>query len=305
MSGHRYWRLKVLQRAGNGLNSFFTYDIGMYTGSTNHAPGATVTTSSGANASNIKDGNSGTTFSVSWSGIASTGLNIDWDFGSPVDIDKITFGPDSSFATFFSWGLVYVQHSDDNSTWTTQWIIHTPSQTYTWSAGTKTFTRPSDTVLYDGVGRYWLVTCDSNVAKDVASSASYSANECEMRESAGGADATGSGSAFSLLSSSVANLFDNSNTSAWLIDYTTFAAFGYDFGSGVTKGIRQIMLRAPASGNVNSMPTRGLIAVSDNRDTYWAINEWAAPSWSLGQLQALSTFNPPLRGRRRQMRIGQ
>jgi hypothetical protein len=115
--------------------------------------------------------------------------------------------------------------------------------------------------------RYWRLLFLSTNSVDTQ------AAEVEMRESTGGVDATGSGtaSASSVFSSptwDAANAFDNNNATAW--NSSGFASptyLAYDFGVGVTKNIKEISLRV-RSDFINNAPISFQIQYSDDNSTW-------------------------------------
>lgn len=302
-SAHRYWRMLIRQRCNNGLSSLTAKEVTFKSGGATQT--GTITASGGTNASRLNDG---TTATGAWSISFTTGVWIKFDagVGVTVDIDGISWTPDDTFPTFFSPGLIEVQYSDDDSTWTTSWIVFAPGTVANWTTATRTFTRPARSVATTGAGTHWMIQMLSNKGIDNASPAQYGLSEIEMRLVAAGADQCSGGTQYSLLSSGASNAFDNDTGTNWLEDYNNNTALIYAFAA--SKTIREISLRAVSSSGVgNGSPTHGWVCVGDNVNTYWPIWEFtlSAAGWSNGATRLISDITPPFDGRRRQMRVNQ
>ncbi len=302
---HRYWRMLIRQRCGNGLSSITAKEVTFKVAGATQA--GTITASGGTNASRLNDG---TTSTGAWALGFTTGAWIKFDagVGVTVDIDGISWTPDDTFANFFSPGLIEMQYSDDDSVWETSWIVFSPSTVASWTTATRTFTRPARSIATTGEGRYWMIQMLSNKGIDNASPAQYGLSKIEMRLVAAGADQCSGGTQYSLLSSGAANAFDANDSSNWLEDYNTNTAIIYDFGSGVTKAIREVMLRSISTAGVgNGSPTVGRVCVGDNVNTFWPIFDWtlSAAGWGSGTTRLISDITPPFDGRRRQIRVNQ
>ncbi len=126
--------------------------------------------------------------------------------------------------------------------------------------------------------RYWRVYITAN-----SGNGSFTGlYEVEMRESAGGADATGSGTAISGGSGSdspaASKAFDNSLTSGnyWLRSATGTCWIGYDFGVGVTKNIVEVRLDA---NNYDWAPASGSVDYSDDNVSWTTSFSFTLPGW--------------------------
>ena len=132
--------------------------------------------------------------------------------------------------------------------------------------------------------------------------------EMEMRESAGGADATGSGTASAGSTFSgfpASNAFDNNAASLWSGsgDATDSAWLAYDFGSGVTKDIVQISFTARNDIDYTQSPTAGWIESSTDAINWLPRWTFLGLSWSQGSTNVFTDpgYTPPSTGRRRQI----
>src|SRR6185369_12669050 len=117
------------------------------------------------------------------------------------------------------------------------------------------------------------------------------AAELEMRETAHvGNDICAGGtaladSAFAGLPAT--NAFDNTLSTLWACNGTGTAAYiGYDFGSGVTKNINEIVWTARNDGSYTQYPTALSLEYSDNGSSWTA--KWTESSITFTQAQRQS-----------------
>jgi hypothetical protein len=124
--------------------------------------------------------------------------------------------------------------------------------------------------------RYWRVYIGSN--SDPTNPNNISLAEIELRESVGGSDATGSGTAtgdsqFSGSFTPSMAFANDGNTTSWASTVTTHPHWiAYDFGSGVTKAIVEVAVM-PRSTFSNQAP--GAFKIQSSDDNWTTINdEW-------------------------------
>ncbi len=238
MSAHRYWRLYNRLNNGDGSFSGLTeIQMRTTTGGANVCSGGTAIstgTIQAGSAAQCFDGDTTTTL-IQWATTNSVSVGYDFGAGVTKDIVEIVVWPDKDSAAR-AFAEFDVQYSDDNSTWTTAW-----SCTYAgWSVGTgTTFTKPSV-----AAHRYWRIRTFESIS---GGSAGLALSEVEMKESVGGSDATGSGTASArttFAGTSAANAFDNS--SATIYSHNSAVAFSdwlqSDFGAGNNKSIVEVTI---------------------------------------------------------------
>jgi hypothetical protein len=263
VSAHRYWRLRCRLNSGDGSFTGLT-EIQMRTvsGGSNVCSGGTAIstgTIQAGSAAQCFDGNTTTTL-IQWSGTGSGGaLSVGYDFGAGVtqDIVEIVVWPDKDAAAR-AFGEFDVQSSDDNVTWTTAWSVTTSG----WVVGTaKTFTKPSA-----AAHRYWRIRPFKSFN---GATGGFGIAEVEMKETVGGTDATGSGTASARTTfsgTSAANAFDNSNSTIY--SHNTVVAesdwLQYDFGSGVTKSIVEVTLLPRQDTSWQQAPTSAYVESSSD-----------------------------------------
>jgi hypothetical protein len=281
MAAHRYWRIRQRINAGGTTYSGVT-EIEM----AETAGGADVTSSTfgfcsltpqAGTVANAFDNNTTTRLQV-------TGTSIYWvgqDFGAgnEKDIAEVRIWPNTDAANR-TFGEFDIEWSDDGATYTTAW-----SCSYTaWVIVTSvTFTKPSALA-----SRYWRVRADT-----VGSGNNMSCAECEMRETASGADQTGSGTASARTTfsgSPASNAFDNNSSTLWSgtsgVDDCEWLA--YDFGAGVTKAIDEISWTARSDSALFQNPTAGWLESSPDGRSWRTRRTFSGVTWStLGQTQTI------------------
>jgi opacity protein-like surface antigen len=143
-------------------------------------------------------------------------------------------------------------------------------------AGLKTVIVPNDTPPGYRYWRFNVTSTNTNNSMNFA--------EAELRESAGGADQTGSGTASSPqgnLTATPPAAFDNNASTTWHSAIGTMPhQLVYDFGVGVTKAITQVMIQAHPSNAAYTPLTFDMQYSSDNSSwtTSWSVttpNTWA------------------------------
>lgn len=126
--------------------------------------------------------------------------------------------------------------------------------------------------------RYWRIYIGSN--SDPSNKNNISLAEIEMRESVGGADVTGSGTAtadsqFSGSFTPSMAFANDGNTTTWVSTVTTHPHWiAYDFGVGITKAIVEVAIM-PRSSFTNQGPGAFKIQSSDDGTT-WTDEWWVA-----------------------------
>jgi len=127
--------------------------------------------------------------------------------------------------------------------------------------------------------RYWRVVFGSNSDGNLESAGVVAFAEMEMRETTGGADVTGSGTASassSFTGFSAAGAFANDGTTTEWASSGAVAAghqwIKYDFGAGVTKAIVEIGIQPRVAAFYTQGPGQFKIQSSDD-DSTWA-DEW-------------------------------
>jgi hypothetical protein len=280
MAAHRYWR--VLNRHCGDASRILCAEMEMRESS----GGADVTSSAFAiasaqgaseQASEAFDNNLSNYWQVS-TGSAGQWLGQDFGAGNEKDIVEITMQALSGFASRMT-RQFDVQWSDDSSAWTTAW-----SGTFTaWTNAQQTFTKPAQ-----ADSRYWRLRADALQGSSVLSCA-----EMEMRATVGGADQTGSGSGVGDNTTGLANAFDNNASTFWnganWAGVPDCAWLGYDFGSGVTKDIREISWTSRNGTTADQNPTAGWVESSSNGIDWLA--RWTFSglgTWTLGSTQVFS-----------------
>jgi hypothetical protein len=127
-----------------------------------------------------------------------------------------------------------------------------------------------------GAHRYWRILVNA-----IQSGAYVSIVEMEMRESIGGADATGSGTAaasstYTAEGATAAKAFDNVTTYPGWTNNADGAGcwLSYDFGLGVTKQIVEVTIRVRNDGFYAQAPTAFSIQWSDDNSSW--TTSWSA-----------------------------
>jgi hypothetical protein len=233
--------------------------------------------------------------STYWQADGTSGQWIGQDFGAGNEKDIVEITMQLLSGVTLSRGMreFDVQYSDDNSTWTTSWSVTT-----TWpSTAQQTFTKPSAVA-----SRYWRVRCNLTYA----GLSSMSCAEMELRESSGGSDATGSGTASASTTAAgtaAVNAFDNDTSTIWSgnSDVAASSWLRYDFGSGVTKSIVQVSFTARNDATLfNQAPASGWVESSTDGVNFLPRISFSGLSWSQGSTNLIPSSGGS-GGRRRQL----
>lgn len=297
MAAHRYWRIINYRNAGAGNQYTGLTELELRT-----AIGGADQTGSGTalSAGSIQAGTAANAFDnnntsiIQWGGWGQ-GVWVGYDFGAgnEKDIVEIAILPNKDQANR-TFGDFRVQWSDDGVSWTDDWWIIQRS----WTIGVwQYFARPSG--VASGPAQCWRIR--GTTVPDTT----MSCGECEMRESVGGADVTGSGtaSADSVYSGSPAsNAFDNNNSTLWS-GAGTFAQnawLKYDFGAGNAKNIVEISWRARGDCCNGQNPTAGVVEASPDGVNWLPRWTFSVGSWTIGQTKVFSDSGAAPAARRRQ-----
>lgn len=271
---HRYWRIYAYgEFNGSGVAiSIAEMQFRSTPGGANLTGSGTPSASGesgGTVAANAFDSNN-TTY---WSHEAKTAW-LAYDFGVGVShvIREVVVKTRSDTANGQLPSVGVIQYSDDGSNWYFAWAFGASSNTT--SGSEKTYTKPT---IVSGTHRYWMIIC-GNTHND---GGALGFSEVEYRETASGADVTGSGtpgasSTFSL-TYSIDKAFDNNNSTFWASasrsDYTHW--IWYDFGAGDPKDIKEISIASrPDASWIQQYPTGITLAYSDDGVSYIPVYSW-------------------------------
>lgn len=272
MAAHRYWRICVTSNAAGGSGSAGDADVTLTDVELRTAAGGSDATGSGsASANNARFGSSAaaafdTQPYTFWKFTADASNWLKYDFGAGNDKDIVEVALTCGLATGFAPRDFTVQWSDDASAWTT---VMTVTGATEWTPGQRrTFNSSGETPTPDppAACRYWRLV----VSAVQGSGGVPEIAKLQLRESVGGADATGSGSAFSgttIFYGNPANAFDSNASTVWSPSNGVAgenSALGYDFGSGVTKNIAEIAITThPTDANLS--PTTFILQRSSDK----------------------------------------
>lgn len=126
--------------------------------------------------------------------------------------------------------------------------------------------------------RYWRIL----VPPDGRPAAVVYIAEVELRESVGGPDATGSGTASAYFSNlgAAANAFDNNATTYFGQSITpAHVSLTYDFGAGVSKDILQVAMSSNTTTATNQ-PSKFSLQYSDDGKTFKTLYASPTVTWS-------------------------
>lgn len=297
MAAHRYWRFYHREGAtGSSLCGITEIELRTAAGGADVTGTGTASASSsraGEDAAKAFDNNLTTTLWQMDGDGHKSWIKYDFGAGNEKDIVEVLIRPD------FGGGVrtpreIDVQFSDDNSAWTTAWMISYKA----WSVGTSVvFTAPSV-----ANHRYWRLR--PNVLQ--SGGQTMGCAELEMRSAVGGADQTGSGTAVSRTifpGAPASNAYDNSTATEWSGDTAVLNVeqsdwLGYDFGSGVTKDIQELAYTARVAGtfsNQNQSPVSGWIESGADGQSW--ISRWAFSGKSYTSLGTTVISNSTARRR--------
>lgn len=278
-TGHRYWRIKPLWM-GSSETRFQAIEMRTVAGGSDATGSGTpfvTNPSGGGGAGGAFDHNSGT-----FAAIFSNGT-IGYDFGvgnAPAIVEVAITIHTADYTAEFD-----VEYSDDGVTYTPHFGGTKRSG---WTVGVaEVFTDPGAVA-----SRHWRVR-----ATTLVSGTTMACVECEMRETIGGADATGSGTAsasttYAFGSVTPDKAFDNNTGTLWSGDNSKPAAsewLAYDFGAGVTKTIQEIRWLARPDGNYTQSPTAGVVQSSADGKTWRHRYQFSGLTWSAGEAKVITT----------------
>jgi len=292
MATHRYWRLDLYHTNGGSITSFGFSEIQMrdsvggsdLTGSGTASASAVFTDNIAANAFDDND----STRWISPNQNYPAWIKYDFGNGNAYDIVELVirargdgYGDESSPRNFV------LSYSDDDATYYPACayigLTWTDTETKTLNSGSAEYA-----ALVTGAKRYWKFYY-AGVGANYRSGA-----EMELRESVGGADVSGAGtaSAMSETEHPASNLFDNNTATLWGTYDDSFYPHDecwvqYDFGSGNNKDIKQITWTNRNDGYLGEEPWGFFILCSDNGSDWgiaWADfdeDNWSA--WAGGE----------------------
>jgi hypothetical protein len=256
---HRYWRINFT--AANSGSAIKLLDVEMRTS----AGGADATGSGTASASgSFLNTDPSYVFDSTVTNIwgSNTTCWLKYDFGSGNNKDVIEVALAADLVTAAAPKSFAVQYSDDNSNWTTAMLF---AGVTGWSPGQKrTFGLSGEvtTPAASSAARYWRVAVTEVNGSNAAGIATF-----QLRVSPGGADQTGSGTAFSRFTATghgASDAFDANASTYWLssTDPSDYM-LGYDFGSGGGKNIVEVAIAAHPS-DATTAPKTFYIQRSDD-----------------------------------------
>jgi hypothetical protein len=286
MAAHRYWSIYIIRtegRGGNfGLAELEAYEThggpNLATASIASLVGSTVNFGSFAD---IFDGNGSTGAQISGDG----GMRIVLDFGSGNDKDITEWGLFTSpYSSTRGPGEFVTEHSDDGSTWTTQfWCLATG-----WVIGTrKSFIGPVE----DRTARYW------NFNRLYSGGLGLQLSEFEFR-TAIGVTRTPTGGTPSATSEPFGSTFGadkacDANTSTRWATSDDDCFWAYDFGSGNDCSVVEVTITSNASA-INSYPRSFNVGYSDDGITYVLTDVFPTTgTWGTAPYQKVFTLSAP------------
>jgi hypothetical protein len=207
---------------------------------------------------------------------------LKYDFGAGNEKDIVEFAVTAISVNANQPTNFALQFSDDDSTWTTTILILDQTG---WGLSEQRVFNASDHLQLVAVqqARYWRIRCMPgwNQGEDYVGW-----SETHLRESIGGADATGSGtaSASGEASGNVAdNAFDGNTATQWMDALRTNNYLQYDFGAGVTKSIIEFVVQN-RSDTAGYGPTLFILQFSTDGATWQSVYcSDIQSAWSLGE----------------------
>lgn len=240
MAAHRYWRLWIFinEYAGGSANSIAELELRESIGGADVSGSGTASASSSYTSPELAFDNNNSTW---WSGNA----NSDWlkyDFGAGAEKDIVEFAITAISVDANQPGHFALQYSDDDANWTTRILIL--DQTVWGISEQRVFNSThSAPIQANEASRFWRIRC---LPAFRPHSNHIGICECQLRESVGGADVTGSGTPSASGEASgntAARAFDDSTSTQWMDQVKLYNYLQYDFGSGVTKTIREFTIQ--------------------------------------------------------------
>lgn len=295
MAAHRYWRLRVTAHNGGGfggelLTLLTEVEMRLTSGGADQCTGGTAigqngfATGSGEDPPSAFDNNTGTWWQGSFNNTTDSArprpcaIGYDFGAGNEKDIVEVGVSAHASYLTRTPRAFV-VESSDDGVSWSFEWLVTCK----TWASATmRSFPKPT----VQSANRYWMVR--SRRFEREVWNGNFSVAELKFYEA--GVDVTSAGTAigdvqFSSQAPSLA--FDGNNATYYASQYTDEAWVGYDFGSGVTRDIDRIDLRARSDFD-GQAPQCGQLYYSQNGETW--LPDWGFVSPTQWGLSELRTF---------------
>lgn len=295
-SGHRYWRIFILDNNGE-VSNISVGEIEMYSSQIdgaarkNRAIGGTasaISNNPGEVPANAFSNNNSLIWAVT--GVTNKWIMYDFGAGNEIVIDRFALKARSGGFTTQMAKNFRLEWSDDNSVWTTAFQ---PAEQTGWARNEQrlfvspSYVAPAYSGSPHGAHRYWRLqfSRDNNGAEGAISCA-----EVEMRATTGGADqcAGGTASAHSVFSGSPAsNAFDNNAATIWSANGSSNNAWlKYDFGVGNAVSVAQIMLQARNDSFFTQTGRWGCVQFSDDNSEWSTAWEYAMPlTYSAGLAQ--------------------
>ena len=259
------WRIVCLANYSN-QTGFNEVEMAESSGGTNECTGGTPSASASYGgvyaATGAFDGNYNSP--NSWYGAGVRGAWIEYQFASAKDIVefRLVRGDADSGGTPRFMAFQYY----DGAAWVTEWLGFYDA----WNSNTLvTFTKPTPASTY----QHWGIRNTQGAGGD----RDTVIVEMEMRDTVGGTDQTGSGTARGFREnggSLASNAFDNNTGNYFYTGVNSMESFlSYDFGSPIAIG--EYAIRAdPASGNVSRAPGVGAVIASNDGLSYLELRQY-------------------------------
>lgn len=287
MTAHRYWRALVAQNGSGGLAVIAEVGMMIVAGGSTVTTGGTPIEDShfgGFTPAQAFDGNAATDWATNAGGVGVGYIGYDFG-GSPQTIVEFYIQASASFASQCPLQYLF-QSSDDNITWTTQWI----GIRDTWAAGNlQRFTKP--TAAPGAAHQWWglqLFTVNTN--------SWFSFAEFEVHATIGGSQVLTGGTARATETAGgnvPANAFDGNLATFWASNSTQSGDGGIllTYGSlAVAKVCAQIALITQAGAVAADVNTFNVIYSDDG--FAWGVEFGeSGVTWSSGNQTQLFT-NP-------------
>lgn len=274
----RHWRVynrvvKNISASYQGLNKL---EFRTTAGGANEASGITPSYS---DTPHYVSGNPVNGGQVQLPGLSEGWVAVDFGEGNEQEIIEVAYAQTTYLNVNRTFAESDVQYSDDGLNWTTAWSISNE----TWSGTTQVeFTRPDIEP-----SRYCRIRSDSLVAGN-----KLGLSEVELRETPAGADQASGGTAIGRSvqgGTFYSDAFDDDVTTDYKsldLVQTDIEWIGYDFGSGVTKDIGEIVMTALDDSDqptdYEMAPTAGWIEISPDGLAWRCTGTFAGLSWSPG-----------------------
>lgn len=269
MAAHLYWRVRFLSHSGQcGMNEI---EMATTTGGTNLCTGGTpyTNTSYGGYYGVDKAFNGDYTSGPGeWAGSSSRGY-AGYQFAAPVEINEFRLQPFSDNS--LSVGFFAFESSDDDVTYTIEWYGFRASGMW---AGLTSFARP----VVQASNRWWGIYNKTSHGDPTGGSYwDLVIKEWEMRTVSGGADVTGSGTAYAFPingSYPPSQAFDdNMGTVYYSNNAGDPATVIYDLGSAM-EIVEHFITGDTASGNIFRAPGTGLLLYSQDGKAWLSAGDY-------------------------------